>query len=132
MRIKSQKVLLSFENAGRCEFCETPCLQRERHHIHTRGAGWVDLRCNIIMLGGPFRCACHAKFHNGGICRAEFLTVVAARDNTTVEAIETLIYLVRRLPKDAGKATIWEAIEQIDDHIARRLARNELSFVGLI
>ena len=132
MNIKSKKVLDSFISPGRCEFCETPCLERERHHIFTRGAGHLDLRCNIIMLGGAFRCGCHKRFHDGNICRAEFLTVVAARDNTTVEAIETLIYLVRRLPKDAGPATIWQAIELISDPIARRLARDELTFVGIL
>lgn len=134
MRIKSKEILASFPSPGLCEYCKIPCASRERHHIFTRGSGGPDLRCNLIMLGDAFtdQCACHLKYHNGSIARDEFLAIVAMRERTTVEAIESLIYLVRRLKKSPSPEEVWAEIELLSDPIARRLCRDELIFVGVL
>jgi len=56
-------------------------------HIHSRGAGRVDIRGNLIALGGAFDCNCHGLTHDGKIGREELLLLTALREGLTVESI---------------------------------------------
>ena len=85
---------------SRCEFCS-----RFRsvvgHHLHSRGAGRIDLPLNLIGL-----CAeCHQAVHDGHILRADLLAVVAQREGLMQQDIEAEVYRIRRLPK----GSIYEA-----------------------
>ena len=97
MRIVDKDLLREFASAWQCEFCgkRTPngC---DPAHIFSRGAGRVDVRENLVSL-----CAiCHRKSHAGHRPnRADLLSIAAKRENTTVEAIEALVYGTRRKPK---------------------------------
>jgi hypothetical protein len=81
------------------EGCEHPT-PAESHHVYTRGAGQIDLPCNLIAL-------CHAHHYshhyNGTPSTADLLAIVARREDTTVEAIQETIWRLRRTGKD-GKA----------------------------
>lgn len=129
MRIIHEPTLDRFRQPRTCEYCFKACSSPDPHHLSAKGMGGggrIDLACNLISLCRE----CHTSLHDGNIDRAELLNVVARREKTTIDAIRTVIYLVRRLPKDAGPATIWQEIECLDNPIARRLARDELTFVG--
>ena len=128
MKIKSKALLASFPSAGCCENCGIPCSSRERHHIFSKGAGGPDIRCNIIMLGDAFtdQCACHRLWHDGKIKREKFLDIVAKRERTTAAAIEDVINLVRRLPKNPSKARLYGEISNLPDASAI-LAMRELA-----
>ncbi len=134
MKIKSQKVLDSFDSQGLCEGCGIPCSSRERHHIFGRGAGGPDFRCNIIMLGDAFTCHCHLKFHNSGReeDREIFLIHVARRDVTTPKAIREVVNMVRnKLPGKQSRLAIEREIEKLSVE-GMRLAMAELEFVGVL
>jgi hypothetical protein len=74
------------------------------HHIHGKGAGRVDVRGNLIPLGGPWDCNCHGMIHDGnGPTRAQLLAATAARDGSTADAIEAEVYRLRRTPKGEPK-----------------------------
>ncbi len=99
MRIIDNRLLAEFRSAGPCEVCAKWCRKREAHHIHTRGAGRLDVRINLIALGSTEQrqCACHRNAARIG--RAAFLEIVARREQTTVDAIIEEIYRLRRLPQ---------------------------------
>jgi hypothetical protein len=81
------------------EGCEHPT-PAESHHVYTRGAGQIDLPCNLIAL-------CHAHHYshhyNGTPSTADLLAIVARREGVSVEDIQQTVWRYRRTGKD-GKA----------------------------
>ncbi len=65
-----------------CEYCGKPAYGWP-HHIKTRGAGGKDDRKNLIQLCGE----CHELAQQYKIPRLELVTIVAAREGTTVQEI---------------------------------------------
>jgi hypothetical protein len=65
-----------------CEYCGNPAYGWP-HHIKTRGAGGKDDRKNLIQLCGE----CHDLAQQYKIPRLELVTIVAAREGTTVQEI---------------------------------------------
>lgn len=117
MRIEDPKLLAEFRGPGLCEFCGLPCRNREAAHVLAKGmdAGkQLDIRENLISLGGPFDCACHQKSHNGGQPKREqLLSVIAWREGTTADRILEFLYQVRRLDKGAGSSEVQRLRESI-------------------
>lgn len=101
MVIKSPATCDEFRDLKWCEWCG--CLLRyasECAHVFSRGTGQLDIRRNLIGLGGPWDCACHHNSHWGkSPTNEELLEKVAEREQTTPDAIRALIYWLRRAPK---------------------------------
>jgi hypothetical protein len=96
-------LLSEFAAARVCGWCKRPLrFPAHPHHLFARGIGSgsrLDVRENLIPLGGPWDCNCHGEVHAGRIQRFDLLAVVAAREHTTQDAIEREIFRLRRLPK---------------------------------
>lgn len=92
---------------GRCEACGRDCRYKLTvHHIHSRGAGRVDIPENLIALGDVWDCNCHGKYHAASGVRRElmaitFLTIVAVREKTWPHLITEKVWLIRRSHKYA-------------------------------
>lgn len=134
MKIKNEKLLAIYRTSGNCEWCGKSCVRREPHHIFSRGAGGPDLDINLIALGSTpaFCCACHTLIEAGNITRYEVLEYVSRREKTTPAAIESVIDMIRRLPKDASQARIRDEIGTLDDEDAIVLTVDELTKAGVI
>ena len=101
MKVEDEGLLDEFRQKRFCERCQTPLrYQAHPHHIHSRGAGRVDIRGNLIALGGAFDCNCHGLTHDGKIGREELLLLTALREGLTVESIVDEVHRLRRLDKD--------------------------------
>ena len=98
MKVVNEELLAVFRTKRRCEFCHAPSLGRlAPHHVHTRGAGRVDIAENLIALC-PMFCGgnCHAKVHDGKLSRPQMLEAVAKREKMAPEAITMKVYEIRR------------------------------------
>ena len=100
MRVVDKALLAVFRSAQRCEWCgkATPegC---HPHHLWGRGLGGgsrLDIRLNLAAL-----CArCHRLHHDGHRpLKCDLLAIVAAREHTTQDRIERVVYKIRRTPK---------------------------------
>jgi hypothetical protein len=101
MRIVDEALLTELRQARVCGWCLMDLRHPpEVHHILGKGAGRVDIRGNLIPLGGPWDCNCHGLVHAGDwASRGELLAATAARDGTTAHAIEAEVWRIRRTPK---------------------------------
>lgn len=97
MRIIDEDALDECRERWRCERCGKPTPSGcEPHHIFTRGAGRLDIRCNLIGLCR----ACHPEVQEGGkAARDECLLIVARRERMSIEDIEDIVNSLRRRPK---------------------------------
>jgi hypothetical protein len=105
LKVVDEALLTELRQARACGWCGA-ALHRppEVHHVLGKGAGRVDIRGNLIPLGGAWDCNCHGTIHDGnGPTRAQLLAVTAARDGTTAHAIEAEVYRIRRTPKGEPK-----------------------------
>jgi hypothetical protein len=98
--IKDESLLTQFRRKTHCEWCLRPRRRGELqvNHVFCRGQGGgkrLDIRVNLVSLCWQ----CHGSYHDGWIKRRELLDLVAAREGTTIEAIITEIYRLRRAPK---------------------------------
>ena len=96
MKIIDEQLLQEFREKTSCEWCKRRIFTGlQPHHIFTRGAGRLDIRCNLVAL-----CiVCHGEVHAGVIMREDLLTIVAVREGTPQDEIEREIYRLRRLRK---------------------------------
>jgi hypothetical protein len=109
MKIINDALLMQFRGPGACEHCKRWCRMRQPHHLYSRGCGGgqrLDVLINLIALGSAFDCNCHGRLHDGAIMRCDLLAIVAARENTTQDAIERTIYELRRAPKGSDPQII--------------------------
>ncbi len=97
MRIINPACVAAFSGLARCEWCKRPAWGgTQAHHIHSRGAGQLDIRINLIGL-----CVeCHHAVHNTGeITRFDLLAVVAVRERWNQDAIVAEVHRLRRCDK---------------------------------
>lgn len=93
MKIVNKELLREFSAKRRCEYCKSPVDGCDPHHIHSKGAGRVDIAENIAALCR----SCHASAHaNGSPSRDELLAIAAKREGTTPDAIVNKVYRIRR------------------------------------
>lgn len=107
MIIIDEKLLDEFRTNGRCEWCGFYCQRREAAHIFARGMGGggrLDIRINLVGLGGPGECDCHGSSHRGDApTQIDLLAIVAQREGRLQDDIEDEIHLLRRSPNLAGE-----------------------------
>jgi hypothetical protein len=98
MTIIDPALLKGFSGPGKCEHCLV-FDHRAPHHVHTRGAGRLDVRINLVSL-----CVlCHRKVHDGNIKRAALLAIVSKREGVPVDVIVQTLWDLRRQPKEEAK-----------------------------
>lgn len=91
------------------------------HHVFSRGAGWLDIRCNICRL-----CViCHNKVHDGNIDDFTVLKNVAEREKVAWEDISDVVAYLRRLPKESSPSQIVDLSDVLGQG-ARMLLLSEL------
>lgn len=125
MKIVCEQTLDMFRTPRTCEHCLKPC-KPDPHHLWAKGmggGGQIDVRINLCSLCRT----CHTLLHDGNLDRDTLLNIVARRERVPATSIKDVIYLVRRLRKNADKQAIWEAIELLDEPASRMLARRELA-----
>lgn len=105
MIIKDESVLDEFRTRGLCERCRMPAMPLDPHHcFKTRGAGRLDLRCNLIGICWH----CHRLCHHDHKINFECQEIIAKREGTTVQAIMDYLNLVLRTPKESPQPeTPW-------------------------
>lgn len=98
MKVPDPDLVAAFRATARCcEWCRKPGPIQVHHWWH-RGLGdasRLDILINIMALCPQ----CHAEEENGQILRIDLLAVIAARENTTQDAIRREIWRLLRLPK---------------------------------
>ncbi len=121
MRIPDKELLAAIRAEKKCAWCGRPGYV-EAAHIFAKGMGnaWqMDLRINVLPLGGFPGCCCHIESHRGRMSRSDLLAVVAARTGLLQREIETALFLLRRLP--------YRKPEEV-----QRLHREHLEYWGLL
>ncbi len=101
MIIKDQALLREFSGLKFCEGCGQQAFC-EPHHITKRGMGGgsrLDVRWNIVALGGAFFCGCHKKADAGQITKDTLYRVVASREGKTLLWVKNTIKRLLRAPK---------------------------------
>lgn len=117
MRIHNEELLDCFRTPGKCEYCGKRCSRREPHHLFCKGIGGgstLDISINLIALGAsvPFPlCLCHHDYHAGHISRFDMLAVVAAREKALQDDIESVVWMLKRLPK---KPRQWQLESEME------------------
>ena len=93
MKVINKALLAAFRASPRCELCRKPCPQGcDAHHIRSKGAGRVDVRCNLLAACRE----CHAGIHCGRPSWDELIDFVAHREYTTREAVIAEVDELRR------------------------------------
>lgn len=105
MKLADESLLNEFRAARRCELCRRgtpsgcdPC------HLMSRGAGRVDLRCNIVAACR----ACHQLSHTNPAVLAQMFEIAARRERMTVEQIRDVVHRVRR----CQVVKVWDVAER--------------------
>lgn len=87
-----------------CEWCGLYCRKpTERHHIVSRGMGGgsrLDIRENLIDLGGAFDCDCHGRAQAGKISKDSLFNTVAMAIDSTLAKVKSKVYRLLRADKD--------------------------------
>lgn len=96
MRVENPDLLTYFRSRPACELCGLPTpFGTHPHHVHTRGAGQLDIALNLVALDP----ACHQLVHAGKVPRQRLLEVVAEREGVLPEEVERAVWRLRRRPK---------------------------------
>lgn len=125
MKIENPELLKSFHSPGRCECCGKGCMEREPHHIFSRGTGQIDIPENLLYVGTSANkftgsCHCHLQFGVGrwngkrvGIVRVQELCLErsAERCSTAAANIRDAVKFLRRLDKDDSPDRIMEKLQ---------------------
>ncbi len=114
MRIISPETLDRFRGPGRCSWCGKSCSTTEGHHWRSRGAGRLDIRINLLRLGSSltFECPCHGILQGKKEHEAKVIELIAIREKTTPEAVETVVNMLLRLPKEPRP---WQFAKEMED-----------------
>lgn len=95
MIIKDDDLLHAFRLQTRCEWCGQPTPGCDPHHLHARGLGGgsrLDIAINLIGLCRR----CHNDCHAGNVTSSDLRAVIARREHTTQDAIQTEIWRLLR------------------------------------
>ncbi len=124
MVIEDPDVLAFERQPGPCCWCGRPCpFGRDPMHILSRGAGQVDVACNVI---GGCR-ACHSSSHGGNEpTTIDLLAVSAVRNGLMQDDIKGIVWAVRRLDKNPNAGQIRIGLKGLKPK-ARRIAREAIA-----
>lgn len=127
MRIVDDALIASYRRHGRCEWCGRNVMLCAAH-IFGKGAGQVDIPCNLVSLGmdAVRDCSCHHDSHlTGWPGRDELLAIAAAREGVLQDDIEAVVMMARRLPRSPREDQIQREIDGLSP-TQRVLARKQL------
>lgn len=105
VRVINDKLLREFRMMGVCAWCNRRFPEVDPAHIYSRGAGRVDIRCNIVNLCRK----CHttsgtANEGNGQHPnRQDLLEISAKREGMTPDEITETVFRIRR----DTKCKVW-------------------------
>lgn len=118
VKIVNDKALKFARGPGFCDWCRKPVGNRNPHHVFSKGAGQVDIRCNIAAICETFSGGlhCHHLVHTGEIADGGILAMVAEREKCLQDDIRSLVMLIRRMP----------AIRYVDEELFRKFVAMEL------
>jgi hypothetical protein len=128
MKIVNDALTASMRRRGPCRYCGK-VVDLCGHHIWSKGSGGPDIACNLIALGMPLTCLCHKSHHDGNEPTFDDLLALSAADNDCLQGdIESLVNLIRRMPKwNTMSPERYERIVRRELNFgARRLAMREL------
>lgn len=139
MRIVNNAIRAEFAARVRCEHCKKPCPQGcDPAHCYSRGAGWVDIRCNLVALCR----VCHGNNHaNHEPYLNDLLQIAADREGVLFVVakglvvhndVKLLVDFFRRLDKDASPEKIQMAMQDELPLRVHGVAREELVNSGVI
>lgn len=136
MRIINQPLIESFRTPGPCRWCHKDVRMLCAAHIFSKGAGRVDLRCNLVQLGmDPLKdCSCHHDSHMGLKPTFEDLLAISAEDHKCrTEDIHQVVYFIRRLPKETPAHGFYtKCIRELDDAAIRLIMQEFEGFKDLL
>ena len=107
MRLIDEEVLIEARSRERCEWCgrRGPL---DAAHILSKGAGRVDLPCNIVALDR----FCHSRSHAGDDpTTADLLAIAAAREGILQDDIRRMVWAVRRAPKGSDLKDVLRELQ---------------------
>jgi hypothetical protein len=79
MKLVDEPLLDEFRGPGVCELCQVKVRDRRPHHLMSRGAGRVDIRCNLAAL-----CfICHRAVHDNYEAKVKLWKIVEKREGKT-------------------------------------------------
>lgn len=126
MRIVNEPLLEEFRALPECEFCGKPAGNAglDACHIFSRGAGRVDIRCNLL---GMHR-LCHSKTEKNPDCKKLLLVIASVREDVMIEDIEPAMMFIRnQLDKHDSSRVIRQKINRADlTPSVKRLLRDSL------
>lgn len=128
MKLVDDDLIASYRRPGRCEWCGRGVRMLCAAHVMSKGAGQVDIPCNLMSLGmdAVMDCGCHHSSHMGNEPTAiDMLAKNAMKYKTSQQAIVDLVWWVRRLPKNATKEQMIDRVGELSP-AARRLAKEQL------
>ncbi len=111
MKIVNQPLIESYRTPGPCRFCGKKVRMRCAAHIFSKGAGRVDIRCNLVQLGmdAVTDCDCHHNSHMGNKPTFDNLLRISAEDHKCrPEDIHQVVYFLRRMPKHLNERQFCE------------------------
>lgn len=97
MILADKELLKAVARRSHCELCgaRRSSFLLDPAHLMSRGAGRVDIPCNLASL-----CRwCHNATHADPKAKERLWAVVCRREGMTREEIEAIVFEVRRLPK---------------------------------
>ena len=128
MRVIDPKLCAEFRQPGPCGWCGRWCQRPECAHVMAKGVGGgrqLDIRINLIPLGGPWECQCHLAQHSalkrlkmpGGVIadaptQEQLLEKVAAREGVSVQQIKDACNEILSLHR-------WQGREAADEVLRR-------------
>lgn len=133
MKIVNKPLLASYRRPGKCRWCGRSVAMLCGAHVFAKGHGAgreIDIPANLVRLGmDALRdCDCHKRHHDGHEPTHHDLLALAAADNDCLQGdIESLVYLIRRLPKETTAERFVLAAEAELNLSARALALRQLA-----
>lgn len=129
MKLENTTMIESYRTPGPCRWCGKKVRMRCAAHLLSRGAGQVDIRCNLVQLGMDALkdCPCHTYSHNGHQPTFDQLLALSAEDHKCrPEDIVQVVHFIRRLPKETTSRQMRSAIIHDLDAEAMKLALREV------
>lgn len=117
----NKKLLKEFSRKTRCEWCGRHCPDGcDAHHLWKRqmsGGSRLDVRIGLISVcRGWYRgqwVSCHEECDRGAISRIDLLAIVAVRENTRSDCIDSVMRFLLRLDKHASTDRMMDGIRKM-------------------
>lgn len=140
MRIENKRLLREFAKATRCDFCGRHTQGCDPAHLWSRGAGRLDIRCNLMSLcrglvidkSGRISSwvSCHQDYDGGLIPKETMIGKKATIIGYSAADIEHVVLVLKRLPKDPRRDQVKEELRFMSKG-GRALMVEELKEAGV-